>query len=196
MALILMVLISVLLMLSLLILVLFCTCAVDIDIDHLGNQVDPGDAQAADHNQHHHKATAYENIPVLVKMHDNWKNLGIFDITRGRPGDGALDQQVFWSEYRRTGGEAKVNSKAFSDQNIWLLLWHYPASPQKPFCQTKTATRQRQRQRQRGISTCPKTPTVRLATKRPSRWVNKLRLIGRIDEKNFLVLRIDWLIDW
>ena len=95
MALILMVLISVLLMLSLLILVLFCTCAVDIDIDHLGNQVDPGDAQAADHNQHHHKAPAYENIPVLVKMHDNGKNLGIFDITRGRPGDGALGRKVF-----------------------------------------------------------------------------------------------------
>ena len=35
-----------------------------VDIDHLGDKVDPGDAQAADHNQHHHKATAYKNIPV------------------------------------------------------------------------------------------------------------------------------------
>ena len=41
--------------------------------------------------------------------------------------------------------------------------------------------------RQRRMNTCPKTPTVRLVTKRPSRWVNKLRLIGRIDEKNFLI---------
>ena len=32
-------------------------------------------------------------------------------------------------------------------------------------------------------------PTVRLVTKRPSRWVNKLRLIGKIDEKNFLILK-------
>ena len=43
--------------------------------------------------------------------------------------------------------------------------------------------------RQRGVNTCPKTPTVRLVTKRPSRWVNKLRLIGRIDEKNFLIFK-------
>ena len=39
------------------------------------------------------------------------------------------------------------------------------------------------------MNTCPKTPTVRLVTKRPSRWVNKLRLIGKIDEKNFLILK-------
>ena len=46
---------------------------------------------------------------------------------------------------------------------------------------TKTKTKE--------TNTCPKTPTVRLLTKRPSRWVNKLRLIGRIDEKNFLIFK-------
>ena len=35
-----------------------------IDIDHLGDQVDPGDAQAAHHDQHHHKAPAHKTVPV------------------------------------------------------------------------------------------------------------------------------------
>ena len=37
---------------------------IDIDIDHLGDQVDPGDAQAAHHDQHHHKAPAHKTVPV------------------------------------------------------------------------------------------------------------------------------------
>ena len=37
----------------------------DIDLGnfHLGNEVNPGDAQASDHAQHHNKAPAYQTIP-------------------------------------------------------------------------------------------------------------------------------------
>ena len=43
---------------------IYIDIGIDIDIDHLGDQVDPGDAQAAHHDQHHHKAPAHKTVPV------------------------------------------------------------------------------------------------------------------------------------
>ena len=39
----------------------------DIYISDLGDEVNPGDAQAAHHTQHHHKAPAHKTIPFRKK---------------------------------------------------------------------------------------------------------------------------------
>ena len=42
--------------------------ATDFHITHLGNQVNPGEAQAAHHTQHHYKASAYKTVPFGKKL--------------------------------------------------------------------------------------------------------------------------------
>ena len=106
-------------------------------------------------------------------------HFGNFDITRGRRGDAASAQTVFGSESHRTG--RKIVSVNFVQLKFKGIFWpkYKRMNTYSKRLVTKTKTKE--------TNTCPKTPTVRLLTKRPSRWVNKLRLIGRIDEKNFLI---------
>ena len=102
-------------------------------------------------------------------------NLHQFDITRGRQGDVPWGRTVFGSEPHHTGGKRFNKFGPTISLTHFFIFW---SKYKQIYSYPKI---------QRRVNTCPKTPTVRLVTKRPSRWVNKLRLIGRIDEKNFLI---------
>ena len=73
---------------------------------HLSHQVDPSDAQGANHPQHHHQAAAHKSVPYKHGDHDG---KDVSDLTRGDPGHGSLVQPEVGSEFRHTG--VKINWK-------------------------------------------------------------------------------------